>query len=129
MFLWGQCFSPVIALLKLKHFVPASFVSSNGLMLLPTFTTYPIVCFGYRDLGIIGVIVSLFLIGAVALIAEKKAKEGTAITYHVIYYLVLYSLVFCFFSNMFANSTIWVYVILLLFMEMAARLLARREMK
>lgn len=125
----ANTFAPIIALLQLKSFIPDNFVSLNGLMLLPTYTTYPIAYSGYRDFGIAGVALSLLLIGVVTSAVERKTEVTSSIVYNCIYYLVLYSLVFCFFSNMFANTTIWVYAILLLFVELAANLLNKAEKK
>ena len=101
---------PFIALSGAKFIFP-QLVQLPVYQLNKFYTTYPIVYTAYSDWGILGVALYMLLIGYISGICTSKKTDN--VIKGIFIGLVKYCLIFSFFTNFFANATIWFYFILL----------------
>lgn len=118
---------PLLVLTASKSMVPSDLLSTSGLMLLPTFNTYPFITPAYRDFGLLGVVLYSFFIGYFSCCIEMKARTLNNPFIHLGYYLVLYSLAISFFVSEFAQPVFWIYVLLLFAADLLVRSVYRRN--
>ena len=118
---------PLLVLTASKGLVSPDLLSTNGLMSLPTFNTYPFIAPAYRDFGFLGVVLYSFFIGYFSCCIEMKARRFNNPFIHLGYYLVLYSLTISFFVSEFAQPVFWIYVLLLFAADLMVRSVRRRK--
>ena len=94
---------PLFALTGTKNLF-GKYMSVEPVKPIKVFNTFPIQYFAYIDFGIIGVIIYMFIIGLFSSSIKRKAESKRDICV-INYSLVLYALLFSFFTSFFANPS------------------------
>lgn len=105
-----KTFYPIIALTGLRFIFP--FVDHLSIEnYLTTFNTAPICFSTFVDYREIGIIIYMFILGSIS--SKINIKKNDSPMGMIIYSLFCYSMMFSFFTNFFANVTIFFYFILI----------------
>ena len=102
---------PVLAFTNTKGFVDYSY--KEDYWINKHFTTSTYLSDIYYDFGIVGVVVIPFVLGMIYALLYNRTKKYIGIS-SVIYFILLFSLIFCFFVNWYYNTTIVFYIVILL---------------
>jgi oligosaccharide repeat unit polymerase len=105
--------NPLLTLTGTKGIISSLVTEQLPPRFLPVFTTYSFLLSPYEDLGVIGVILYCCGIGMLTGLIEKKVLEQKNVKTIVLHVVVNYCLIFSFFSSFLSNTSIWVYIVLI----------------
>lgn len=105
--------NPLLTLTGTKGIISSLVSEQMPTRFLPVFTTYSFLLSPYEDLGVLGVMLYCAGIGLLTGLFEKKNLEQKNVKTIVLHVVVNYCLIFSFFSSFLSNTSIWVYIILI----------------
>lgn len=118
----GNSVLPLIELLGLDNVISKiTKISDSAQRIIPVYNTYPIITEAYFDLGVVGIVIYMILVGYIAAILEDSNNEDMINI--LLKTLIKYALVFSFFVSYFSNKTFLFYIMLLLLGKLFVRIL------
>lgn len=113
-----QMLYPLLTLTGLKKIIPESLMTIDVNMITTTFNTSTFLTPAYADFGVIGNILFAIVIGSIAGSIEKKRKKKNDRKYILMHVLMDYAFMFTFFVSFFANTSIWIYFIMIYLIDL-----------